>query len=160
MVDPIKRFMKFVEPEPNTGCWLWLGGCDRNDYGAFRIGSRLDNSDKMVCSHRFSYETFIGPIPEGMKVLHKCDNPPCVNWEHLFLGTQQVNGTDMASKGRGTKSKKGLPFGVTMQINGKFQSRVKFKGKRICLGTFNTPEEAGSVAFKKKLELINEKITA
>lgn len=153
--DLISRFMNFVEFEPNTGCWLWAGCCTKG-YGQFHIGSRIGNSTKTIYSHRFSYETFVGPIPDGMKILHKCDNPPCVNWEHLFLGTQHKNCVDMAIKGRGTKSKNGLPYGTIVKPNGKFQSRVRYEGKLFNLGTFDTPKEAHEIASKKKLELINE----
>jgi hypothetical protein len=89
----IDRFMKYVEPEPNSGCWLWVGAWGGDGYGYFRIGRRLAHSQRM------SYELFRGPL-NGLWALHKCDNPPCVNPDHLFLGTQDDNMDDSARKGR------------------------------------------------------------
>lgn len=152
--DPIERFMNFVEFEPNTGCWLWTGHCEKHGYGLFRVGLKSENTEGMVQAHRFSYEHFVGTIPEGSNVLHSCDNPPCVNWEHLSIGTQQNNCDDMFLKGRGTKSKKGLPYGVSLCKGSRFRSQIYHKGEYLYFGYFDTPEEAGEVALKKKLELI------
>lgn len=78
-----------------SGCWEWDGAAvDENGYCQIKI----DNVCYYV--HRVSYETFIGPIPNEMKVLHRCDNPPCINPEHLFLGTYQDNMNDMVKKDR------------------------------------------------------------
>lgn len=81
-------------PEPNSGCWLWLGYCDKNGYGGFGYNW------KMRIAHRFSYEAFCGPITNGLHVLHKCDTPSCVNPDHLFLGTELDNARDKHAKGR------------------------------------------------------------
>jgi len=62
--------------------------------------ARLMNNNKAILAHRLSYETFVGEIPEAMCVLHKCDNPICVNPKHLFLGTYLDNSNDMRTKGR------------------------------------------------------------
>jgi len=78
-------------PEPNTGCWIWLGG--RNSEGRALLGSRT--------AARVSYATYKGPIPEGICVLHKCDEVICINPDHLFLGTHTDNMRDMSRKGRG-----------------------------------------------------------
>lgn len=153
--DPVDRFMNFIEFEPNTGCWIWIGSFKTNDYGQFKVGTKIDGSNDIVRAHRFSYETFVGPIPDGVKVLHKCDNKSCVNWEHLFLGTTQDNSNDMFLKGRGVKSEKGLPYGVSVKPSGKFRSKIRFEGKFLHLGTFGTPEEASEIALKKKLELVD-----
>ena len=95
------RFMAKVSPEPNTGCWLWAGamhGGNARAYGEFWPDSHRRG---MVYTHRFAYEEVVGPIPEGMCVLHRCDTPSCVNPAHLFLGTQGDNNRDMGAKGRG-----------------------------------------------------------
>ena len=75
-----------------NGCWLWQGSKDADGYGRAFHAKRL--------AHRVSYEEFIGPIPEGLSALHRCDVRCCVNPEHLFLGTQQDNMKDMYIKGR------------------------------------------------------------
>jgi hypothetical protein len=80
-------------------CWPWVGS--RNGgYGRTHVGSRSDGTRKQARAHRISYEIANGPIPDGLNVLHKCDNPPCCNPSHLFLGTQMDNYRDMESKGR------------------------------------------------------------
>jgi hypothetical protein len=85
------RFWEKVMPIPWSGCWEWMGSTQR--YGHFRYpGGQL--------AHRFSWELENGPVPEGLHVLHKCDNPSCVNPDHLFLGTHDDNMKDKAAKGR------------------------------------------------------------
>ena len=83
----------------NTGCWEWTGTL-RKGYGRLIIGSRTEKTRKSVSAHRLSYETFNGKITDGMFVCHKCDNPSCVNPEHLFLGTRQDNVNDREAKNR------------------------------------------------------------
>ena len=82
-----------------SGCWNWTRPLLNKRYGAASEGG------KSVSSHRLSYRVFIGKIPDGLCVLHSCDNPRCVNPNHLFLGTQEDNILDMRSKGRAN------PFG-------------------------------------------------
>lgn len=79
-------------------CWVFTGFKLPNGYG--RIGQSKDGERKVLLAHRASWESHHGPIPGGMMVLHKCDNPPCVNPSHLFLGTGSDNMQDMLAKGR------------------------------------------------------------
>jgi hypothetical protein len=90
-----ERFWEKVEK--SEGCWLWTAAHNGVGYGV--IGTGAKNRSRLA--HRFSYELANGPIPEKTWVLHKCDNPGCVNPEHLFLGNNTSNVRDMHSKGRG-----------------------------------------------------------
>jgi hypothetical protein len=82
----------FYSPD---GCWLWLGQKRKEcGYGLIKINGRLTRV------HRVSYETFKGPIPDGLFVCHRCDVPLCLNPDHLFLGTLIENNLDMYLKGR------------------------------------------------------------
>ena len=78
---------------PN-GCLEWTRSKDGHGYGQIRIAG------KTVNTHRFAWAQANGSIPEGMEVCHHCDNPPCCDLEHLFLGTQAENLADMTAKGR------------------------------------------------------------
>lgn len=86
------RFIEKVTHCP-SGCNEWLGAM-RNGYGCMKING------KVVDAHRVSYQLYKGEIPEGKCVLHKCDNPKCVNPDHLFLGTKKDNYDDAISKKR------------------------------------------------------------
>ncbi len=93
-VPPRERFWDKVDLSagPNK-CWLWLGATNTR-YGMFWCGGR------QVKAHRFSWEMVHGPIPDGLLVCHRCDNPPCVNPSHLFLGSMSDNILDAVAKGR------------------------------------------------------------
>jgi HNH endonuclease/CENP-B N-terminal DNA-binding domain len=91
--DP-KDYIREQVTVTERGCWEWQGVPRGDGYPCTSIGGRS------VSLVRYSYELFRGPVPERLHVLHTCDNPPCLNPEHLFLGTHRENMEDMVHKGR------------------------------------------------------------
>lgn len=93
-VRSLVRFWSKVEITGDETCWRWHGSKTNDGYGVFGA------IRKPVTAHRFSYELHYGEITGGLQVLHKCDNPECVNPAHLWLGTQKDNIHDAIRKGR------------------------------------------------------------
>lgn len=103
------RLDHYSMPEPNSGCWLWLGSLCTSGYGLLGIGNR-----KIAAAHRLSWEAARGQIKDGMQVLHKCDVRACINPGHLFLGTHLDNMRDRDAKGRREPRKaKGTKHGMS-----------------------------------------------
>lgn len=86
--------------DPTTGCWNWTACTDKHGYGQIALGGKHGGQ---ALAHRVSYELHVGQIPDGMMVLHSCDNPACINPAHLRIGTQIDNMADMASRDRGNQ---------------------------------------------------------
>lgn len=120
----IDRFMKFVSPEPNTGCWLWLGTTTQSGYGQFSIDSVA------TYAHRFSYESFVGPIPDGLQLDHLCRVRCCCNPHHLEPVTGKVN-TNRGVRHESTKTHcpKGHPYDVA--------NTKRYKNNRQCRACAN-----------------------
>lgn len=113
--DRVARFWAKVDKDgpvldarPELGpCWLWRAARQAKGYGRFDTGTRLDGA------HRIAWALSHGAIPDGVFVLHKCDNPPCVNPAHLFLGDAKANGADCHAKGRTTRGERNAQARLT-----------------------------------------------
>lgn len=102
-VSVAASFWRNVERKGPDECWSWKGPLLRSNrpwqrYGNFGVWS--DGATRSQRAHRFSWMLANGPIPEGLNVLHRCDNTNCVNPNHLFVGTQKQNVDDQRAKGR------------------------------------------------------------
>lgn len=92
---PIVRF--FARVQITESCWVWAGGKRRKGYGA------LDWNGRRRGAHQVSWEIANGPVPDGLHVLHSCDNPSCVRLAHLRLGTNKENHAERVAKGRSSR---------------------------------------------------------
>lgn len=102
-ISPKERFLNKVKVQEN-GCHEWQSTIHRDGYGKFWFDG------KQIQAHRMSYSLFVGDIPDGLFVLHKCDNRKCVNPEHLYLGTASDNCKDKVERYKGMWGRMKIPY--------------------------------------------------
>ncbi len=130
-------------------CWEWQANLNNKGYGTCKINGKLTSA------HRVSYQIAYGLLPEKIHVLHKCDNPKCINPYHLFSGTHQDNMDDKKLKGRAKRpGKTSKYFGVYRRADsGKWRTAYCKNNKMVWLGCFNTEIEAAKYRDLKVIEL-------
>ncbi len=131
--SPIERFERYYIPEPNSGCWIWLGSLNLAGYGYFYFPPR-----NMVSAHTAAWELYRGPR-NGWHVLHNCDNPCCVNPEHLRLGTHQDNIDDREKRHRRQPPKGSLNGRATLTEANILQIRADTRWPRFIAKDWNMP---------------------
>lgn len=134
----LKRFWSKVKK--TNGCWLWIGALDKMGYG-------FQGGFYNLKAHRISYELAKGILKNGEFVLHKCDNPKCVNPNHLFAGTHKDNMNDMMIKGKANSKKTGATsrfYGVNFfnPDRNYWRARVTFAHTRLSLGLYKNEIDA------------------
>lgn len=122
----LDRFENMITPEPNTGCWLWLGSTTYGGYGHMRNGASIE------LSHRVAWCLYRTPIPPGLLALHRCDNTLCCNPDHIFLGTHRDNMRDMAAKGRGNRGKTHCIYGHEFTEENTYVLGPHRNNERVC----------------------------
>ena len=129
-----ERLERLSIPEPNSGCWLWLGSIRKNGYGCIGVGHALDGDERTSSAHKISYEYFIGPVPKGKVLDHKCRIRCCVNPDHLEPVTMQENvrrgelaAANKLRFSKQTHCKKGHP------LSGENLGFAKGTGYRLCI---------------------------
>jgi hypothetical protein len=128
VIDPVKKFWSRVDKKSADECWLWIGAFDKDGYGQMRDGIRKIQDR----GHKFSYRLHFGVIPKNMCVCHKCDNPSCVNPNHLFLGTALDNQKDKMAKNRHAKGESQGHSKLTNEQISQIRSRANDDYKVLC----------------------------
>lgn len=141
-----ERIARFSFSEPASGCIVWTGVTNRHGYGRIGVSDGGKRTIRLVS--RLVWEIANGPIEGGQLCCHTCDNPACINIEHLFISDHIGNMADMRKK---CKSRDGKPFGCLRRGN-RFRSRVLIGGKRVYGGTFDSAAEAEAASRKLRDE--------
>lgn len=124
VLDEKQYILDRIEINNENGCWEWTGTCFFGGYARAGLYKR-EGKKFSQRANRMSYEVFVGKIPKGFLVCHSCDNPKCVNPEHLFLGTSKDNMQDMVDKGRSLKGEKSPNSKLTENIVKKIRRSKK-----------------------------------
>lgn len=165
----IAKFWIYVEIDESTPlmrtskkwlgrCWKWKGHHFQSGYGHYSF------HQKAYRSHRVSFFICNGEIPEGMIVCHKCDNPGCVNPQHLFLGTPKDNTHDMMKKGRLVRTREkhkdstskyaGISFRKEKKSK-KWRARIMRNYQTVWKGEFDSEEDAHKSRIQALKDLLN-----
>ena len=141
--ETLEQFF-WARVEKTDSCWMWTGTIHRgrSNYGW------VTREGHQQLAHRLSYKLHYGDIPDGMFVDHICHNKPCVRPDHLRLATPSEN----AQNRRGARSDSTTGIRGVSPNGKRFEARISVDGKRISVGTFDTPEEAGEAARLARLE--------
>lgn len=115
-------FERRIDRSGENGCWIWTGARFKSGYGLFEINC------KRWRAHRFSYQHYVGNIG-GLHVLHRCDNPPCVNPDHLFLGSPKDNAIDRTEKSRSNFQKMVGELNVNSKLNSDAVREIRSSGR-------------------------------
>lgn len=126
-------------------CWLWTAAKDDDGYGFFKI------ADVQYRAHRVAYALYVGAIPDGLEVDHRCHTTSCVNPGHLRLATGKQNRENL--RGARTNSASGVRGVSWHKAAKRWQAQVKHNGKAIHLGYFDRVADAAEAARQKRLEL-------
>lgn len=142
--NTVADFWKKVER--GTGCWNWTKGKDDDGYGVFSWQGNL------IKAHRFSWELYHRrSVPDGLCVLHTCDNPSCVRPTHLFVGTQADNGKDRDQKGRGLAGTKQSPQHVINRMQSRLKNGKKYSPETIAKMSLAKIGKRASDETRKKM---------
>lgn len=144
------RFFDRVGCKTESGCILWNGQFSEGGYGV--ISYKTGRTGNSVRANRVAYELMVGPIQDGLFVLHRCDNPPCINPTHLFLGTVADNSKDMVVKGRSARGERHGSAAVTESTVLELRERYRQGGisKRSLAREYGIGESALAHILKRR----------
>lgn len=139
-------FEERIERITESGCWIWLPGLTKTGgYGQF------NKKGKVGRAHRASYEFYVGKIPEGMCVCHRCDTPACINPDHLFIGSRKENTLDMKAKGRHLYGERNTESKLTLD------QVLEIKDRRKSGEYFQSIADSYGISYTQVWRIINNK---